>query len=140
MSRFDDDWEFPTKELLEEVDEDHLTLDALHSETADATSATAATCDAKGKGGGEGNACRSVPSPSPPRASPPPATNFKTSSWWAQLLKQHVKDMGCPDPNPEMIQTKSLVSVCSGICAEAEVLRVTQIFVLALLYLSKTDS
>ncbi len=137
MSGSDDDWELLTKELLQEEDEDHVTLDALHSETADATSATAATCDAKGKGRGEGNAC-SDHSPSPPRTSPPPATNFKTSSWWAQLLKQHVKDMGCPDPNPEMIRTKSLVSVCSGICAEAEVLRVTQIFVLAV-YLSKTN-
>lgn len=76
-----------------------------------------------------------VPVPSPVRGlafsssgprSPPATANMRTSSWWAQLLKRHVKDMGCPDPydSRDGVPPKTLLSVCTGIFCEAEVLRV----------------
>ena len=57
--------------------------------------------------------------------SPPPSKNLRTPFWWAQLLKQHAQCLGCMDPYQEGgCPVKTLVSGCTGIFAEAEVLRV----------------
>ena len=55
--------------------------------------------------------------------SPSPCANLRTSSWWAQLLKRHARDLGHADPCPAGCPTKTLVSGCSGIFAEGEALK-----------------
>ena len=41
------------------------------------------------------------------------------SSWWASLIKSHTKDHGVPSQCRKL----NLLSACSGLCAESEVLK-----------------
>ena len=129
------EWNELTSELVMDAckhEEEVQTADVFHSETA-SVSGTGSSIGAM-----PAPAPVPLPVPSPVRGlafsssgarSPPATTNMRTSSWWAQLLKQHVRDMGCPDPydgSQQGLPPKTLVSACSGIFCEAEVLRVSQ--------------
>ena len=69
---------------------------------------------------------RSLSPKSSASSSPPPTQNLRTCQWWSQDLKQHVRTLGYDDPCPNGIASKTVVSGCTGIFAEAEVLTVTQ--------------
>ena len=56
-------------------------------------------------------------------SSSPPTQHCKTTCWWAPILKQHVKENGVvlhPEPG---LAPRTLLSACSGSCAEAEVMK-----------------
>ena len=58
-----------------------------------------------------------------------PFANFRTSSWWAQLLKRHAKSMGLQDPHQpgSGCPCIKIVSGCSGIFAEGEALKASKL-------------
>ena len=51
-----------------------------------------------------------------------PLLHRKTTSWWAPILKQHLVEHA---QDPGNVKPVTLLSACSGSCAEAEVLKDT---------------
>ena len=51
-----------------------------------------------------------------------PSQHLKTTSWWAPLIKDHVRDYVL-DPKSESTRPRTVVSACAGACSEAEVLK-----------------
>ena len=58
-------------------------------------------------------------------ASSSPSQHCKTTSWWAPLIKQHVRESSTESLDQhEPLEARAVVSVCAGACSEAEVLAV----------------
>ena len=51
-----------------------------------------------------------------------PSQHKKTTSWWAPVVKEHVKHLAW---DPVDFKPVTLLSACAGSCAEAEVLKAT---------------
>ena len=62
------------------------------------------------------------------QSSSTPSQHLKTTSWWAPLLKNHLRDHHV-DPESEDITPRIVVSACAGACSEAEVLSATGLWV-----------
>ena len=67
----------------------------------------------------------------------PPSQHCKTSSWWAPVVKHHLRECAYHIDNSSSsglgagrleTMTKNVISACSGSCAEAEVLKVSWLF------------
>ena len=86
----------------------HLSADCIRSDT-DAAS-----------GSGINNPAPDLSSEESP-SSPSPCAHRNTTSWWAPVLKGHVKEHA---KDPINVKPITLVSACAGSCAEAEVLKV----------------
>ena len=117
VDRAEDAWADLRQELLADstaVGQQAEDAEALHSETADASEHPAGLTASQGSSGSTSESL-----------SPPAATNLRTTVWWAQQLKRHVHVLGFQDPCPGGCNVKTLVSGCTGIFAEAEVLQVT---------------
>ena len=52
---------------------------------------------------------------------PPPSQHMKTTSWWAPLVKAHLANH--TPTEPESLRERTIVSACSGVFPEAEVLK-----------------
>lgn len=52
---------------------------------------------------------------------PPPSQHVKTTSWWAPLVKAHLANH--IPTQPESLRERTIVSACSGVFPEAEVLK-----------------
>ena len=55
------------------------------------------------------------------QSSSTPSQHLKTTSLWAPLLKNHLRDHHV-DPESEDVTPRVVVSACAGVCSEAEVL------------------
>ena len=59
-----------------------------------------------------------------------PSQHLRTTSWWAPLIKNHLKEH-IVELKKEDIAPRVVISACAGACSEAEVLRATGTFVVS---------
>ena len=98
----DEDWMEAVDELLQNSQEEELEIEAATNGVTSVADADEASTE----------------------SSSLPSYDMKTTSWWAQLLKRHTHGRHPPQEQGTPI---TLVSGCSGVCAESEVLKEPQL-------------
>lgn len=68
---------------------------------------------------------------SPESQNSTPSQHLRTTSWWAPVIKNHLKEH-IVDPKGEDVAPRVVISACAGACSEAEVLRATGTLVVSM--------